>query len=139
MRVGFTGTQVGMTAPQLLGVIDLMKGVKPTEFHHGDCVGADEQAHLVAQKVGTRIVIHPPEDPQKRAFCIGATETKDPLPYLVRNKAIVQETEVLIATPKGFSEELRSGTWSTVRHARKFGRSIFIVWPDGRVQKESPR
>ena len=50
---------------------------------------------------------------------------------------IVDESDFLIGTPKGFCEELRSGTWSTIRYARKKGMEITIVYPDGSVKIEN--
>jgi hypothetical protein len=50
----------------------------------------------------------------------------------------VDQTEVLIATPRGFKEELRSGTWACVRYPRKAGRPMHIVRPDRSV-RASPR
>jgi hypothetical protein len=58
-------------------------------------------------------------------------------PYLSRNKDIVLETELLIATPGEEEEQIRSGTWSTVRYARSLKRMINIVLPDGRVIAEN--
>ena len=43
---------------------------------------------------------------------------------------------MLSATPGGFKEELRSGTWACVRYARKADRPVHIVWPDGKVNAE---
>jgi hypothetical protein len=40
---------------------------------------------------------------------------------------------VLLAVPKGMIEELRSGTWSTIRRAKKHGINVVICWPDGSV------
>jgi predicted Rossmann fold nucleotide-binding protein DprA/Smf involved in DNA uptake len=33
-------------------------------------------------------------------------------------------------------EELRSGTWATVRYARRIGRPITLLFPDGGVLRE---
>ena len=49
---------------------------------------------------------------------------------------LVDACEVLLATPKG-PEKLRSGTWATVRYARKVGKRIVIIEPDGK-QVEQP-
>lgn len=127
MRVGFTGTQQGMTGGQAVDFIDTLTALKPTEFHHGDCVGADEQAHDLVRMffADVRIVVHPPDVDAKRAFKQG-DETLVPLPYLMRNKQIVWATEVLLAAPKG-DEVARSGTWATVREARRQHRPIYFV------------
>lgn len=130
MNVGFTGTRQGMTYKQFSAFIDLIACLHPDEFHHGDCVGADEQAgNFVAADTATHVVIHPPQEIGKnRAWCVGH-EFRDPLPYLARNHKIVDETDLLIATPKTRGEELRSGTWATIRYARRKGRPVRILFP----------
>jgi hypothetical protein len=120
-----------MTSQQLETFQLLVKPMGVDEFHHGDCIGADAQAHEAVLGFAREVWIHPPSDDRKREFCIGATHVLDPLPYLERNHEIVFHTDVLIATPKGFEEELRSGTWATMRFARKQGKTVFVVWPDG--------
>lgn len=134
--IGFTGTQQGMTKPQFASffkVYEELSGVK--EFHHGDCIGSDAEAHVVARTHGSWIVIHPPNSFSKRAFC-KADVYRQPKPYLERNKDIVTDTEFMIAAPKQMAEVRRSGTWATIRYARKMGREIFIVYPDGIVEEE---
>jgi len=130
MKVGFTGTQVGMTNRQKLELKEYLQVLGVTELHHGDCVGADDEAADIARLMGIRLVMHPPTDSRKRAynFRIGE-EVRDQHPYLTRNHHIVDETEILIATPKTGYEELRSGTWATVRYARKLGRRVYVLTP----------
>jgi len=137
MRVGFTGTQRGMTEKQKNKVRDLFILLAATEFHHGDCIGADAHAHDIFKCCRKqRIVLHPPTIPDKRAFC-SAHHSLPPLPYLDRNKEIVLSTDLLIATPGEPDEQLRSGTWSTIRFARKQGRPLYIVLPDGSTREEN--
>jgi hypothetical protein len=133
MKIGFTGTRRGMAQAQNASFWYWLAG--EGEFHHGDCTGSDEQAHIMARGSMFRIVVHPPTDDKNRAFCIG-DETRDPLPYLDRNRNIVDETEVLVATPAEDEEQLRSGTWSTIRYARKQGKRVVIIYPDGRVAED---
>jgi hypothetical protein len=135
-RLGFTGTRRGMNTAQLASVARLFVEIAEANvLHHGDCVGADEQAHGLATRAGLFIEIHPPTDDAMRARCTGCVvATHDPLPYLERNRAIVDACDLLIAAPHG-PEEQRSGTWSTVRYARKVGRPVVVVWPDGRETK----
>jgi predicted Rossmann fold nucleotide-binding protein DprA/Smf involved in DNA uptake len=59
-----------------------------------------------------------------------------PRPYLVRNRDIVDVCNLLLATPGGTVEQLRSGTWATIRYARRIGRPVWIVFPNGEVRKE---
>ncbi len=134
--IGFTGTQVGMTKPQFTSFFKVYKELGIKEFHHGDCIGSDAEAHVVARTHGSWIVIHPPSSFSKRAFCKGDVARR-PAPYLERNKDIVADTQLMIATPKQMAEIQRSGTWATVRYARRKDREIFIIYPDGTVVEEN--
>lgn len=128
MKVGFTGNRLGMTDSQMLWLYEYLGKAK--EFHHGDCIGADAQAHVIAESLGIWIVVHPPTDGRLRANCRGS-ESRDPAPYLERDARIVAETEVLIAAPSGETEQLRSGTWATIRMARRRQLPHIIVFPSG--------
>lgn len=130
MIVGFTGTSDGMTLLQKTYLVSALANLGPEEFHHGDCVGADAEAHDIVRKEWPRckIVIHPPENDYKRAFKAG-DEILEPRPYLVRNKAIVARCEELVAAPKTLAEELRSGTWATIRTARRCGKLVHLLRP----------
>ena len=135
--VGFTGTQQGMTAFQIKAVTRLLRELHTPfdygEFHHGDCVGADVQANDIAANHNFTIIIHPPTNTVKQAYTSDAEKTMPRKDYLVRNHDIVDASDVLIATPKENTEQLRSGTWATVRYARKCGKPVYIVLPDGGV------
>lgn len=135
MKVGFTGTQRGMTETQASTVKSLLLLNRCREFHHGDCIGADAQAHDIATALSLLTVSHPPIVNLKRANKKADVilPAKD---YLDRNRDIVRETDMLVATPGETEEQLRSGTWSTVRYARKLVRRIWIVWPDGTLKRE---
>lgn len=101
------------------------------ELHHGDCIGADNFAHSAARLLGMRVVIHPPKKPDARAWNKG-DEMREEKDYLERNKDIVNETDLLIGLPDG-PEQLRSGTWSTLRHAARFGHPFAIITTGGYV------
>lgn len=130
MKIGFTGTQRGMTDAQKERVNVYINNKDTFEFHHGDCIGSDATACDLADVGGKHIVCHPPLNCEKRAFK-KYHEIREPLDYLARNREIVKECDLLIATPKGHQEELRSGTWATVRFARHIGKSVIIIYPDG--------
>ena len=132
-HVGFTGTSRGMTLPQLAACRDILKRCRiegAESFHHGDCVGADSEAHDIAIALGYRIVLHPPLDIKARAFR-SASAVQAALPYLLRNRQIVYVSDVLVAAPATSAETLRSGTWATVRYARRAGKPIYVLSPKG--------
>jgi hypothetical protein len=99
-----------------------------TEFHHGDCVGADAEAHHIAvYHLGVdRVFIHPPINPNRRAFC-QSPNILPPEDYLKRDLAIVLATDRLIACPKAGDPAPRSGTWYTVRRAQERGKPVLIL------------
>jgi hypothetical protein len=132
MKIGFTGTKQGMTIEQKQAFWDMVMVNDISEFHHGDCVGADADAHDL-MKPDHNIVVHPPANPSKRAFCKGYKEIREEKEYLDRNHDIVDETDVLVACPCGKTEVLRSGTWATIRYAKKIGKLVFVIYPDGSV------
>lgn len=131
-HVGFTGTQKGMTTDQRDVLTNLLVCSNST-FHHGDCVGADEEADAIARKAGFRIHLHPPINDSKRAFCGNADDMREPpKPYMERNEDIVAVSGILFATPSGPEDQNpRSGTWATIRRAIKRGIVVIIIMPDG--------
>lgn len=137
-HIAFTGTQRGMTTPQLSKFFDVLAGLLPDWFHHGDCIGADAQAHDAVRRTATLIHVHPCTLHGKRAWRIGDAMSI-PLPPLDRNRVMVDESVTLIATPGQMVEELRSGTWATIRYARKQRKPVHIIWPDGTYIPPAPR
>ena len=135
MILGFTGTRDGMTASQQASFRGLLTE-EVTGFHHGCCLGADADAARIAAEAGHMIVFgHPSDLPAmtSKVAVAGCDAVCPPQPPLARNRAIVSACESLIACPKGFAEERRSGTWATVRHAVRTGKPVTVVWPDGTV------
>ncbi len=132
IKVGFTGTQIGMSENQKNEFEEIISNFfekyKKIEFHHGDCIGSDDEAHKILNQFyhDYTIIIHPPKISSKRAFCHGNVilDTKD---YIQRNHDIVDDTEILIVAPKTNREELRSGTWSTYRYGKKKKKEIIIL------------
>ena len=128
MRLGFTGTQEGMSQHQKEQFVLKMLELSPTEFHHGDCIGADAEAHDIVREFfpNVKIVIHPPIADSKRAYKRG-DEYKLPETYLKRDHIMVDATEYLVGTPKQNAEILRSGTWATIRYARKTSKPHTVL------------
>lgn len=128
MKLGFTGTRKGMSDWQKRRLRAFLKHYRPVEFHHGDCVGADAQAHKIVRETlpECRIVAHPCDMPKMRANC-KADETFDPKPPLLRNGVIVALTDELVAAPETDQMQSRSGTWAAVRYARHCARPVEIL------------
>ena len=135
VSVGITGSRNGMSESQKALLMDILME-DFDEYHHGDCIGVDEQFHnLVVEKLKYNIyrdrwiVIHPPSNNKCRAYCDNCTMIYEEKPYLERNKDIVDECDLLIAIPDKDCElnRLRSGTWSTIRYAKKKGKDVIII------------
>jgi hypothetical protein len=128
MKLGFTGTREGMTDKQRREFTQLIAQKQPTEFHHGDCIGSDEQARNIVRDVAPkcRIVVHPPAIIELRAWTRGDL-ILPARPYLVRKHDIVDAVDELVATLRSGMEEVCSGSWATVRYARKCQKPITIL------------
>lgn len=131
-QVGFTGTRDGMTDRQKRSFSKLIEVIGVSEFHHGDCVGSDTEAHdiIVNNEKSIAIHIHPPKNSSMRAFN-KSEHIHEEKEYLERNRDIVDATSILIATPKTCMEKQQSGTWTTIRYAQKANKLTFIIKPDG--------
>ena len=134
VSVGFTGTRHGMTEKQKSSFRELIGKLRPCRFSHGDCIGADSDAHDIVRETlkDCYISLFPPIYSDKRAFK-EADFTFEKDEYLARNRKIVDNSAIMVAAPGENTEQLRSGTWSTVRYARKKNRNIRIIYPDGRI------
>lgn len=131
--LGFTGTRDGMTEAQELMVWECLKRWRPELLRHGDCEGADEQCHNLARREGVYVVLHPPLNETYRAFCQNADEIWPAKDYLTRDRDIVDHSGVLLAAPKSAVDVGWSGTWYTIRYARRRHHPVVIVGPDGRI------
>lgn len=112
-----------MTAPQMQRIVQAYSHFKPRVLHHGGCKGADKQAGDLADERGIWVEVHLPTTYTAKAL-------------LARNRVIVARCAHLLATPRGYHEVLRSGTWATIRYARQAHKPIWIIFPDGTVKEE---
>jgi hypothetical protein len=142
--VGVTGTQKGMTYEQELQLEVLLTKVhslysdRELWLAHGDCVGVDVEAHELAKQIGYRVCLHPPTNDKLRAYA--RVEPGDvvcrPQLYSICNHDIVRSCDYLIGVPRTNNEVVRSGTWATVRFARKLKKPYTIIHPNGRMDGE---
>ena len=141
IHVGITGTRAGCTPRQRDALERVMYRIHAAHrvegemyepdvaFHHGDCVGVDDEAHAMAEDFGFWTVIHPPIDDKYRAYNVGDF-SREPEPYLKRNQGIVNEVSLLIVVPSGpEADNPRSGTWATYRMAVKAGVETVVIEP----------
>lgn len=138
MPAGVTGTRGPLSAFQRANLMAVLADLMPAELHHGDCTGADAEAHMIAMALGTPVIVHPPLIGLYRAFCDPGPggQVRVPHPYLARNKMIIAESWFLIAVPSGSrpASPAGSGTWTTVRYAEQAGMGTVILYPDGSVR-----
>lgn len=145
IHVGFTGTRNGMSPAQLDCVVQIVTDLRLLDqltAHHGDCVGADNEFHDIMTRFASAIVIHTPVDNANRAFCERDSPRGDNrysligLPaktHLARNRDIVTESGVMIATPYESIHQTRGGTWYTVDYTRKMKKPLALVLRNQRV------
>jgi hypothetical protein len=128
MIIGFTGAREGMNLKQTKQLLRALKELRPDSIHHGACIGADEQLVRIARKrfQFAVIVAHPSNLKNYQTEWKSDLDYK-PCPPLDRNKDIVTMCDILIAAPKSNAEELRSGTWATIRYARKMKKPIIFL------------
>lgn len=128
MIIGFTGTRQGMSQNQKEQFVLKLFELNPTEFHHGDCKGADAEAHDIVREFFPEvyIVIHPPELHYTQAFKQG-DEHRVPGSYIDRDRDIVNDSDYLIGAPLTNDEIVRSGSWTTIRYARKTNKPYTVL------------
>lgn len=146
--VSFTGTRADMTKAQAGRCMAVLRHLTPAYVCHGGCRGADRTFHrLVALVFGTDVPrhIYPGDNAQlrwaledgqltERELSVLAIPSDD---YLKRDRLMVRLAAYVIATPKGTKEQMRgSGTWASIRYARKLGKPRCIIWPDGSTTEE---
>jgi hypothetical protein len=135
--VGFSGTgRRPLTTPQRAALGVVLDDLAPTEAHHGGCVHADAEFHVLCMARGLRVVVHRGDTPDRWDDCLGAAEYLDPKPNLDRNVDVVRASDAMVFCPHGRLELQRSGTWYTVRRARLYGVPHVIVYPDGEAVRE---
>lgn len=153
-RISITGTRRGLTDLQdvlLDGLLDFGGLGETGEFHHGSCRGVDVQAaQLVCRSFvpgKVRIVAHPGHSAKGRDLAENADyadsgvddEVLPSKTHFARNRDLVTLCDELIACPGKMEEEASGGTWYTINYARKVGKPLTIIWPDGGLTTENQR
>ena len=149
MKIGFTGTRRGLTPRQRGALESLLLAVKMSLYSgcdgnktavgiHGCCVGADEEFHELCQRFGFGTIGRRSNLTNMRMHGKCDIEYEPEYP-LDRNRKIVDECDMLIVCPRTADEELRSGTWATVRYAEKTGKAFRIIEPCGNMRTSIAR
>ena len=134
IHIGFTGNRYGLTKEQQIQIIEIFDKYNNIIVSHGDCVGSDTDFHNLCVEYkktnlekNFQIHIYPPVNNKLRGFNLGDVMFKTK-PYLQRNKNIVVNSDILIGCPiDKNNEQTRSGTWSTIRLARKLNKQIYLL------------
>lgn len=115
-KAGFAGTKEPLTTEQKDTFRYVIKQLKPSEIHHRNLQGSDEDVDIGIKLSGARIDLVAYDD--------------GPLPD--RSKAVVEKTDYLIAAPK-YMYKNPGGLWFMVNYARSLKKPRVIIWPDGSV------
>lgn len=139
MDVGFTSTRDGLSKPQLIRLAAVLHHsyLLPAQFHHGDCIGGDDEGAEMAYRMGYEVHGHPPINESRRAFNFYTHVWHQAKDYHPRNHDIVDSTPVTVGAPKDYSPEANSGTWATIRYAMKQGKLVYVFLPDGAMMTSS--
>ena len=124
MIVGFTGTRTGMSEEQrdqFCLMLACFRSKNMNVFHYGAHADVElkadvEAATIAGGEMGFELEPH----------CASRGGE------LVRNRDIVAAVDVLIAAPLVDKEELRSGTWATIRYARAARKPVVMLSRGGR-------
>lgn len=151
MNLAVTATQGGFTPEQFQAAYSYLEWTFEdiSAFHHGGCIGGDDRLQwMIAQLkeelsaglrshpggvCSPRVIMHRGSTPDKWALGCddNADEIREPRDNIERNHIMVDETDQLLACPSGKNEVTRSGTWATMRYARRMKKPVVIIFPDG--------
>ncbi len=135
--VGFIGVRGGLAYPQFRTASRLLvecdgpnalTGVEEVHRANDGWGDADFDRIFRWMTPTPRVVIHEMPKP-------GQPVADPPIsPAHNRNRQIVDSCNLLVACPPVEVEELRSRTWVAVRYARRVGKMVIIILPDGTME-----
>ena len=146
-KIGFFGNHVTMPVKQVKAFAALMNKVKheydEVEFHIGNTNGTDAEAlqAVVEGKLATSIVFYPYKGREAPSYEL--TESiLEGIPIVCsvnknstfeQNRALIDSCEALIAAPKENIERKDSETWKVINYCKLTKKTLFIVYPEGKV------
>lgn len=129
MIIGITATREGLSQRQK-GLFEfIMQLSKPEFVRHGDCVGGDADCYKIARANGIATIAHPPKNDKLRAYTKDNFESYPVKDYLVRNRDIVNMSDLLIGFPLSRFKKT-GGTWSTIKFAKSIGKPVVYMCGD---------
>ncbi len=146
MNIGITGSRT-LSGDQEHGIVaDAIYRLDKNRdvLVHGGCTGVDTFAGWCGLARGHRVVTILPANPRHTAAVWLQDQTADraatvrympasKTPYRDRNQAIVDDADRLLAFPRypeHHPQSKHSGTWQTIRLARKAGKPVEILMLD---------
>lgn len=141
MILAFTGTRRGVSPAQREALPSVLATL-PERVLHGGAEGADTQFNDFIRHAGMfdeNIDVYPTRETIEfwRSYQPRSV-IHEPVQPLVRNRLMAHRCDRLLGCPASADEQLRSGTWATVRYARAARKPITIIAPDGLVWEERP-
>jgi hypothetical protein len=131
-----------MTERQMVELRHRLHSLNPVLFVHGGCIGADDEADAIAAQIGIHRLVFPQNNVPHKAVngtvfldravkYAGRVTIAAAKPAPGRNIDIIRAGNYLIACPQQKREVIRSGTWMTIRHARRIlgEHNVEIIYP----------
>ena len=136
-KIGFIGHPECFSDDQKDRVKEILSQKRPKELHHGDRSGEEAEIHEIAKNVGgIEIHVHPPISRIGRAYATGE-KMYPPKESATQLRDIVDPVTILLVCPKEYDGDGATGEpWAAVRYARKKKKNIYIILPDGTLEKE---
>lgn len=150
VSLGITGSRVPLADAQkhslgiMITAIMRITGLKA--IHHGCATGTDETSHGIALTIpGADIYGHPGYGNNKSQPHLMDLRPEEftllypAKPYRERNKDIVTYSRLILACPlypENDTRSARSGTWQTVRLARRTQKPVILIIPNGGIMHD---
>jgi predicted Rossmann fold nucleotide-binding protein DprA/Smf involved in DNA uptake len=134
MKVAFTGTRSVIAKDEALIRKTVQSLPSDSTVITGGCLGVDTLVAKIAHELGLKVHTVMPHnrtqaDPYWRTRCSTFEEMPEGTDYRDRNTRMVVLCDRLIAFPNKAEDHgasRRSGTWMTVRIARKLGKDVLV-------------
>lgn len=136
MIVSFAGASWGTTDEQDAVIEFCIQEMEPSLLIHGGRPGADQVSRCIALSFGVPSYAYPSDLISQRAYS-DSDFSYVPISEHEKNDTIAEMGDVLIACPDEYMETRHCASWDVVRHARRLGRKLVIIWPDGKICTEN--